>query len=310
MTGAAIRDQRAEIREISLEQLEAARLNPRRTIDETELAELAASIREHGVAVPLLVRPLEMAGDGDLVSTDVTAQGKMAQTADPAKVLKDGQWVAAKKGSCPNVRPGVTVDWSDDGNRGYMGRSEKLCKPGETLLVCIACGCKVHKKEYEKPKSENTANPRFDAAAEKLKGEKRKAAAIEESKLRMAVASKAVEAVTKLPAEAVRDMAIHASPNGAEDLRIARAILPGLDKTLKTAKVDSVEFAKAVALASLEELAANEYGGSEQGREKFLASVKRLGWTGPNPWKAAKKPEVKAAPKRPAKKATKKAGKR
>ena len=75
-----------------------------------------------------------------------------AETANPAKVLKQGQWVEAKRGSCSNVRPGVTVDWSDAADRGYMGNGKKLRKPGEVLQVCIAAGCKAHRKDWEKPK--------------------------------------------------------------------------------------------------------------------------------------------------------------
>jgi ParB/RepB/Spo0J family partition protein len=47
----------AAIRQIPLEQLEASRSNPRRTMHEADLKELAASIRQHGIQVPLLVRP-------------------------------------------------------------------------------------------------------------------------------------------------------------------------------------------------------------------------------------------------------------
>lgn len=86
---------------------------------------------------------------------DVTAAGAMATTADPSKVLKAGQWIEAKKGSCPNVRSGITVDWNEAENGGYGPGVKKLRKPGETLQVCIASGCKVHKKEYEKPKPDN-----------------------------------------------------------------------------------------------------------------------------------------------------------
>jgi ParB/RepB/Spo0J family partition protein len=46
------------IQDIPLEQLEASRNNPRRTMDEAGLQELAASIREHGVITPLIVRPM------------------------------------------------------------------------------------------------------------------------------------------------------------------------------------------------------------------------------------------------------------
>jgi ParB/RepB/Spo0J family partition protein len=240
---------------------------------------------------------------------DLAANGKMATSADPKKILRQGQWVQAKKGSCPNVRPGVTVDWSDDGNRGYVGGNKKLRKPGETLLVCIACGCKAHKKEYEKTREQGTDNR--DQKAEAEQRAKRKAAAIEESKLRMAVASEAVKGVTKLPADAVRALA-QASLYRFCEVKIAEAVLPGFRKTLQVAKIDSAEFAKAFALVSLRELAANEWGEASNGRADFLASVKRLGWTGPDPWKkpaapkAAKKPAKKAAKKSPAKKAGRK----
>lgn len=46
-----------ELKTIPLEQLEPSRKNPRRTMNVADLWELAASIREHGIQVPLLVRP-------------------------------------------------------------------------------------------------------------------------------------------------------------------------------------------------------------------------------------------------------------
>lgn len=98
---------------------------------------------------------------------DISATGAMTSTADPTKVLKAGQWVEAKKNSCPNVRPGVTVDWSDVNNRGYMHGENKLRKPGETIQVCIAVGCKVHKKEWEKPRPASNQPERLSPEQEK-----------------------------------------------------------------------------------------------------------------------------------------------
>jgi ParB family chromosome partitioning protein len=60
--------QQVVVREISLEQIDASLNNPRRTMNEADLAELAASIREHGIQVPLLVRPKP--------GTDLNARGK------------------------------------------------------------------------------------------------------------------------------------------------------------------------------------------------------------------------------------------
>lgn len=117
---------------------------------------------------------------------DLTAPGAAAVTANPAKLLRQGQWVEAKKGSCPNARPGVTADWSDSGNRGYGGGGGKLRKPGETLLVCIAVGCKVHRKDYEKPKSSNGGQQR-DTEAEKRTAAERDLVEQEETQIRVKV---------------------------------------------------------------------------------------------------------------------------
>jgi ParB/RepB/Spo0J family partition protein len=253
-------------------------------------------------------------------ANDLVRKGSLTLTANPEKVLLQGQWVAAKKGSCPDTRTGVTVDWERDQARGSMGGGKDR-KPGEALTVCIAVDCTVHPKKYEEPKSENTYSrqTRRDPAAEKAAEEKRAALAIEESKLRMAVASKALEAITALPGEALRMLAIHAAPEYGDALKIANALLPGFEKILTTAKVSSLEFAKAAAIASLEELDVSEWNGPKYGREKFLASAKRIGYTGPDPWKEPA--ETKAAPKKiaakpaakksakPANKAGKKAGK-
>ncbi len=69
-------------------------------------------------------------------------------TANPDKVLKEGQWIKAKPQSCSNLRKGVTVDWEEA--NGYGGSDKKLRKPGEILTVCIAVGCEKHPKAYEK----------------------------------------------------------------------------------------------------------------------------------------------------------------
>lgn len=210
------------------------------------------------------------------------------------QTFKYGQWIDAKKGSCEYLRAGVTVDWSDAGNRGYMGSDEKLSKPGQILLVCIAEKCKVHKKGYGAEKRENGGG--YDAKAEEAKREKLKQAAIVESKLRIAVASKALEAVKVLPAEALRAIVLDAVKHWRE--RAMNALLPGFLKTLKTAKVDSVEFARAAALASISDnLEAHGHQGADTGRKEFIADVKRLGYDGSSAWlkPAEPKPEKKAA---------------
>jgi ParB family transcriptional regulator, chromosome partitioning protein len=223
------------------------------------------------------------------------------------QVFKVGQWAEAKPKSCEHVRLGVTIDWSDANDRGYMGGGVTLRKPGQTLTVCIAPGCKVHKKEWEKPKSENRSAP-YDAKAEEEKREKTRLATLAETKLRVRLASAAVEKITKLPEQLLRRFLIDQLPSD-DALDCFEAICPGLEKTVRTAALDSVAFAKAVALLSLEGryLVVREYWEAKQFRQEFISSLKLLGYDASKAWdkSAAPKAEkpVKAAavakPKKP-----------
>ena len=224
------------------------------------------------------------------------------------QILKAGQWVEAKKNSCAHVEAAVTVDWSDANDHGYMGSGKKLRKPGEVLAVCAAPKCKAHPKAYEKAARPAAGGERYDPKAEAEKEAKREAAAIEESKLRMAVVSHLIDGIKEIPAEGLRHFIWDAASRDGRELAAAAAILRGCEKALKTAKVASIEFAKAATLAMVEELVCRDWQGPDASRGEFLASVKRLGWTGPDPWKkaAAKPAAKKAAPKKAAKKAGRK----
>ena len=50
--------------DIPLNRIQESKTNPRRTLDEAKLAELAANIRQHGVLQPVLVRPSPNGEDG------------------------------------------------------------------------------------------------------------------------------------------------------------------------------------------------------------------------------------------------------
>jgi ParB family transcriptional regulator, chromosome partitioning protein len=52
------------VQDIPLDRIQESKTNPRRTFDETKLAELAGNIRQHGVLQPILVRPLPDGEDG------------------------------------------------------------------------------------------------------------------------------------------------------------------------------------------------------------------------------------------------------
>jgi hypothetical protein len=236
-----------------------------------------------------------------------------------AQIFKAGQWIEAKK-QCEHTQAAITLDWSDANSRGYMGGGDKLRKPGEILQVCIEPKCKVHHKEYEKPKSENA---RHDPAAEKAAEEKRKALAIAEDKLRMGLVAKALEGITSIPVDALRVLAIEKLPNWPEGRKVYEALLPGLMKKLSEAKADSVELARAFALASIDrsDLVASEYYGPDHNRNDLVKAVRRLGYKGATPWdkpapakpakKSATKPVAKKAPAKkavPAKKSAAKKG--
>ena len=231
-----------------------------------------------------------------------------------AQTFRLGQWMDVKKGSCEHTRIAVTVDWSDAGNRGYMGTSEKIRKPGQVLLVCVTPKCKAHPKTYEKVKSKSDGGG-YDAKAEETKAEETKAAAIAESKIRLAVASKALEGIKTLPDAVLRALVSSRIPDWAEDRKPMEALVPGLVKTVREAKVDSIAFAQAAAIASIDHqiLTCGQYQDPKASRGYFLAAIKQgLGYDGSNAWlkPAAPKPEKKATAKPAAKKAAKKKGRK
>src|SRR5258708_2199544 len=52
------------VQDVPLNRIQESKTNPRRSFDETKLAELAANIRQHGVLQPILVRPSPNGEDG------------------------------------------------------------------------------------------------------------------------------------------------------------------------------------------------------------------------------------------------------
>ncbi len=208
---------------------------------------------------------------------------------DVSKIFKRGQWLEAKPGSCPHVRDAVSVDWSDAADRGYMGSREELRKPGEVIQVCVAEGCKVHPKAYEKKEQEAKTR---DSAADAALIEKNRALAIEENKLRIAFLSAALETVCAVPEKALREIVRNAMPGWEEHRKVFNAILPGYGKMIETASYLSAEFAKAVALVSLnpdyvvfglEDYELRHLDVKDR-RTELIKSVRALGYAGPDPW--------------------------
>lgn len=89
------------------------------------------------------------------------------------QVFKAGQWTEAKKKSCEHVQAAVTVDWSDAGERGYMGSGKKLRKPGEIIQVCVEPKCKAHPKDWAKPAKSSQREERVSEEDTKKLAEQR-----------------------------------------------------------------------------------------------------------------------------------------
>lgn len=246
--------------------------------------------------------------------------GSMNTCADVSKVIKAGAWVEAKKNSCPDVRQGVTVDWSEV---DPWDSKSKLRKPGETLQVCIACGCKAHKKEYEKskaPAANGNQNTKAAAAERERKAEMAKA----ENALRAGLVKAALSKVQKLAAPILRRLVLLALPDEWNRVDGSDEMFPGLDKALETCKPESVEFARAAASVLLVEertdVWVSEWEPVDKGRKEFIALLKDLGYDASKAWdkpaaaaeaKPAKKAAAKTAAKKPAStKAVKKAAKK
>ena len=253
---------------------------------------------------------MERSDSGANIKPDVPKLGQ---------VFKAGQWLEAKK-KCEHARAAVTVDWSDANNRGYGGGSEKLRKPGEIVRVCVDPGCKTHAKAYVKAaKSGGALRERSETEEQRKSREERmQIAARAETEIRVRLASEAISKIGKFPDGLLRMILLEQLPNG-DERKALEAVCPGVEKTLKTAKLDSLEFGRAVAAASLtgRYLAVWRHWEAKQFRKEFIQELGRLGYDASKAWEKPKvpikkptKPSSKKAAKPAAKKAAKKAGRK
>jgi ParB/RepB/Spo0J family partition protein len=231
---------------------------------------------------------LDKAGQGAvrLSWRDSSAKPKWAKDGsgpDLGQVFKEGAWGEAKKGSCPNVVAGVTVDYPR-----YEYGDERKKKPGKILTVCVAEKCKAHPKAWERPKHSSHAG--YDPKAEAEKQKKQEAASAAENKIRLDLAKRAIAGVTKLPDEAWRVLALRAA--GYED---GKQLLGSSAKAaFKTAAIDSAEFAKAVAAVVLKTSALEIWrlADPKDQRGVFLEALKLFGVDGSSAWLRPKPTKV------------------
>lgn len=206
---------------------------------------------------------------------------------DPNTTFKQGQWKEAKKGECPNVITGITVDYDPYGASG---------KPGQKKLVCVAAGCKTHKKDYEKSASQRSSGGRssYDPEAERQKQEDQRRKAEAETEFRVQHAKAAVAKISKLTPQLIRELAIRAVRDYEQD-HIVAIVGKGYTKKLTALKTDSAEFARIAFTDLIEHLIDVDtwaVGNIPKTRVEFFEKLKTFtGYVPP-----AEKPAVKAKP--------------
>jgi ParB/RepB/Spo0J family partition protein len=208
------------------------------------------------------------------------AGGPVGQALYLGQVFKAGQWIEAKKGACGFVHTGVAVDFDES----YYGSAAKG-KPGAQLLVCVAAGCKVHKKDWERP--EKSSGPGNQNSAENVaKREEAEKLAAAENAIRVGLVKQAVAKTSKLSGEVLRRVILRALPSWMDPEDEER--FPGLEDGLKSLKVDSPEFARAaVCLLFVGEDAecfVGDWDTPDRGRKENLALLKVLGVDGASAW--------------------------
>lgn len=182
------------------------------------------------------------------------------------KVLKQGQWLAAKKGECLSIEQGLIV------------RGERA---GEKILVCCNGACKVHKHHgflsgAPSPERRDYDLDRYKQHKKSVQNKKRAAA-------RAQLVRQMVEHVgAKIPTEILR-VAIPKLTDRGRDTQYVLWLI-GLDpKAAKSANAEKI-IAKAkdtqlnqlvVAAVLLDSL--NEYGDDAKERAELLKFAKTLG---------------------------------
>ena len=242
-----------------------------------------------------------------------------AETANPAKVLRYGQWIDAKPGSCPNVRAGVMVDWSDAGDSGYRGSSPKLRKPGEVVQVCIAVGCEIHPKAWEKQPVQAAEKPKAAETPAQREARQLAAKAYEETErpvrhaFMRALLAKAMEKRETVLRKMVEHELEECWSVRDEDLALAvgipfvaakdadertrdRAAAAGIDKYIGSAMVSEL-IRLGAAIQHVEVLTIDGASSKAAERRRMDTVAKEVGftWVPPDAAKSVAKPKAKKA---------------
>jgi ParB family chromosome partitioning protein len=102
-------------RMLAIAQMQPGRYQPRTRMDETALAELAASIRQHGMMQPIVVRPVGGAGpEGGRGATGAPADGAGARGAPRYEIIAGERRFRAAQSAGLEQVPVVVRDVSDE----------------------------------------------------------------------------------------------------------------------------------------------------------------------------------------------------
>ncbi len=189
------------------------------------------------------------------------------------KVLKAGQWLPAKAGSCASVEKALVV------------RGENA---GERKLVCCNGNCKVHKHSFRSETSRGGAT--VDYEADNFKRHKQAIAQRKKTAARMQLARVMVDKIgAKMPDEILRQAILRIADRNSEESQLLWMI--GLDpkaaqsadfhKALKKAK--GVELNQFLAAAVLLEYCEESWGNNDASkREEMIALGKTIGLKNPH----------------------------
>lgn len=183
-------------------------------------------------------------------------------------IYREGQWVAAKKGSCEQTRDGILV------------RGENA---GERKSVCVDPSCKVHKHNLHSNSPSGGGGTRVDYDLERYKTFKKEVGKKKRAAARAQLARQMVEHVgAKIPAELLR-MAVHRMTSRGRELQELLWLI-GLDPKAANAanaekiiaKAKDVQLNQFVVAAVLSDFL-NEYSDDAKERAELLPLSKALG---------------------------------
>lgn len=180
-----------------------------------------------------------------------------------AKLLKQGQWVEAKKGDCPDTVQAIYMDGETAGAKKYVCGNVKCKKHRHSVMMSSGGGHSTNYKEQEEKRKEADR--------------KREAAVLEERQIRFGRAVGVVEKIEGLTDELLQAVGhrLATSIRGNETLGklLAHA---GVDGKLSGMKVKSKDFARALVCLLLAEHAHPWYEATS-GRKEFNETICALG---------------------------------